>query len=84
MVWGGCLAIAIAVISFVLLLPGIWVGIGYGYDLGDWLSLLVFPADAEENGWWLVRIVLFGSLLASTAFLAIVTVRDLLKRHSPP
>jgi hypothetical protein len=65
----GCLWL----VSGLLLVPAIFViGMRYHYDLHDWLSLLSFPAEADEVGPWIVRIALLLTFLGSTVWLAVL------------
>jgi hypothetical protein len=56
-------------LAALLLLPGIWIGVAYRYNLSDWLSLLPYPAETEEVLPWFGRIISLLVLVCSTLFL---------------
>ena len=74
----GCAAVAgcLWLVAVLLLLPGIWIGIGYGYDLSDWLSLLPYPAESEEVLPWFGGIIPLLILVCSTLFLGAYGLRS--------
>ena len=74
----GCLWI----LSAILLLPGLWIGFAYKYNLSDWLSLLSFPGENEEFIPWVVRTILFVTFIGSTVALAVIAVRNRRSRSS--
>lgn len=65
------------VISFLLVLPGLYIGYSYEYSLNDWLSLVTYPDNEEENGLWFFRILIFCTLLVTTCILIIGALRNL-------
>jgi hypothetical protein len=68
----GCAAVAgcLWLVAALLLLPGIWIGIAYGYTLSEWLSLLPYPAESQEVLPWFGRIIPLAVLVCSTLFLS--------------
>ena len=68
----GCLWL----LSVILLLPAVWIGIAYKYNLSEWLSLLPLPDESEEFFPWVIRIVLVLSFIGSTAALAVLAFQS--------
>ena len=73
-VFSGCLWL----LSLLLILPIVWLGLAYGYSLEEWLMLVEYPNDSEENALWLYRIVLL-SILFVTSY---IIVRALIKENA--
>lgn len=67
----GCAAVmdCLWLVAALLLLPLIWVSLGWGYGPAEWVMLLQFPNDPAENGLWVFRIGLTLVFLGSTAWL---------------
>lgn len=74
----GCAAVAggVWLLAALMLLPGIWVGLAYGYNLSEWLSLLPYPAESEEVLPWFGRIIPLVVLACATLFLVAYALRS--------
>ena len=75
----GCLWL----VSALLLLPGIWIGLSYGYSFSEWLSLIPFPAERKEIAAWLLRVTSLLIFVGSTLWLAISALRKTSRAGRP-
>jgi hypothetical protein len=71
----GCLWL----LSFVLLLPGIWISVLQGYGIEEFLLLIMYPDDSEENWIWFYRILLFSVFLITSGILLSLIVRTIVR-----
>lgn len=68
----GCAALAgcLWLVAALWLLPLIWIGVGYGYNASEWLSLLPYPAQKDEVLPWVGRAIPLLLFVSATLFLA--------------
>jgi len=72
---GAMVAGGLWLLSALLLLPGIWIGLAYGYSLSEWLSLIPFPVESDEVVPWFLRTIALSVFIGSTVYLTIYSVR---------